>query len=383
MQIITSTEALAGLCSRLARSPFVAVDTEFMRDQTYWPKLCLVQAATDDEAAIIDPLAPGLDLAPFIELMRTPGVLKVFHAARQDVEIFFHIARTIPAPLFDTQVAAMVCGFGEQVGYETLVRKTANAQIDKSSRFTDWSRRPLSEKQLAYALSDVTHLCKAYRALAADLEKTGRASWVKEEMAVLGDPATYTLHPEDAWKRLRTRSTSKRFIAVLMEVAAWREREAQSRDVPRQRILKDEAVVEIAAQQPKSTAELDGSRAVPRGFAQSRSAGPLIEAIKRGLDMPASAVPSIERAEALPEGVQPLIDLLKVLLKARAEMHSVAPRLIASADDIDRIAAEDTPDVPALTGWRREVFGEAALELKRGRLALSAEGGRIILVPRT
>jgi ribonuclease D len=277
----------------------------------------------------------------------------------------------------------MVCGFGEAVSYETLVRKTLNAQIDKSSRFTDWSRRPLSEKQLSYALADVTHLCKVYRSLSKELEETGRVEWVEEEMSYLTTKEIYELRPEDAWKRLRTRTTSKKFLSVLMEVAAWRERDAQTRDLPRGRILKDEAVVEIAAQQPKSLAELEALRAVPRGFANSRSGPALVEAVQRGLARPLSEVPTPERVEPVADGAGALIDLLKVLLKARCEQHGVAPKLVASSEDLERIASDEEPDIPAMHGWRRDVFGEAAIELKRGRLALSAQHGRIVLVPQS
>jgi ribonuclease D len=383
MEPIRTTPELSAACQRLAQSDFVAIDTEFMRDQTYWPKVCLIQAATEQDSYIIDPLAPGIELKPFFELLTVPTVLKVFHAARQDIEIFHHLARIIPHPFFDTQIAAMVCGFGEAVSYETLVRKTLNAQIDKSSRFTDWSRRPLSEKQLTYALADVTHLCKVYRSLSKELEESGRVEWVEEEMRYLTTKEIYELKPEDAWKRLRTRTTSKRFLSVLMEVAAWRERDAQTRDLPRGRILKDEAVVEIAAQQPKTQAELEALRAVPRGFANSRSGPALIEAIQRGLARPVSEVPSPERVEPVADGAGALIDLLKVLLKARCDQHGVAPKLVASSEDLERIASDDEPDIPAMHGWRRDVFGEAAIELKRGRLALSAQHGRIVLVPQS
>lgn len=383
MELILTTSDLAAACQRLAQSDFVAIDTEFMRDQTYWPKVCLIQAATEQFSCIIDPLAPGIELTPFFELLKAPSVLKVFHAARQDIEIFHHLARVIPHPFFDTQIAAMVCGFGESVSYETLVRKTVNAAVDKSSRFTDWSRRPLSDKQLNYALADVTHLCKVYRALAKDLAESGRSGWVEEEMSFLTTKEIYEMKPEDSWKRLRTRTTSKRFLSVLMEVAAWREREAQTRDLPRGRILKDEAVVEIAAQQPKSAAELEALRAVPRGFANSRSGAPLVEAVQRGLARPQSEIPAIEKVEAVADGAGPLIDLLRVLLKARCEQNGVAPKLVASAEDLERIASDNEPDIPAMHGWRRDVFGEAALELKRGRLALSAKHGRIVLVPQS
>ena len=381
MEIVTTTAGLEAAVERLNRHKFVALDTEFMRDQTYWPKLCLVQAAVEDFEAVIDPLAPGIDLKTLYALMRAPDVLKVFHAARQDIEVFWHMGKTIPEPLFDTQIAAMVCGFGESVGYETLVRRLSNTQIDKSMRFTDWAKRPLSERQMQYALSDVTHLRTVYARLARELEKTGRANWVAAEMKQLTKPSLYELHPENAWKRLRTRSTSRKFIGVLMEIAAWREREAQARDVPRGRVMKDEALVEVAAQAPTTLESLEGLRAVPRGFAGSRSGRGLVEAVQQGLRR--KDIPDIERSEAPPESALAIIDLLKVLLKAKAEEAGVAPRLVATSDDIERIALGDgdDEDIPALTGWRREVFGEAALELKRGHVALAASNGRVVLVP--
>lgn len=379
MRIIEDTSELEALCSELRRADYVALDTEFMRDQTYWSKLCLIQAAAPGIEAIIDPLAKGMELAPFYKLLRTSGTLKVMHAARQDIEIFHHDAGVIPKPLFDTQIAAMVCGFGDAASYETLTRRLAKAEIDKSARFTDWTRRPLSKRQLEYALADVTHLRTIYEALARDLERTKRAAWVEEELAELADPAKYELKPEEAWRRLRPRSHNKRFLAVLAAIAAWREREAQARDVPRGRIVKDEALMEIAAHPPETAADLDRIRAVPRGFSGSRLAKGLLEAVAEGQK---ATPPEIARDEGRRrrDTPQAAVDLLKTLLKLRAEESGVAARLVASGDDIERLAAGDDDGVPALHGWRREVFGEDAIALRDGRLALALDGGRAVLI---
>jgi ribonuclease D len=379
VKLITSNAELQAAVERFVSAPYVAIDTEFMRDTTYWPKLCLLQAAVPGFAVAVDPLAEALDLKPIYGLLAKPDVIKVFHAARQDVEIFFHQAGLIPAPLFDTQVAAMVCGFGDSAAYETLVRELAHAQIDKSSRFTDWSRRPLSDKQLNYALSDVTHLCRVYESLKKQLDKSGRSHWLEEELEVLRSPETYELKPEDAWRRLKMRGGNRRFTAVLMEIAAWRERLAQERDVPRSRVIKDEALFEIAAQAPQSQDELDSLRGIPRGFASSRAAQSLVEAVKTGLALPASAIPDIDRGP--PTTIPPVLgDMMRVLLKIQCEAHGVAQKLIASSADLDQIAADDKADVPALSGWRREIFGDAALELKHGRIALSIRDRKPIVV---
>ncbi|MBL4864370.1 MAG: ribonuclease D [Rhodobiaceae bacterium] len=377
--MITNTEALEKACVSLSKASYITVDTEFMRDSTFWPKLCLIQVAGPHDELIIDPLAKGIDLASFYELMLNRSVIKVFHAARQDIEIFYHEARAIPDPLFDSQVAAMVCGFGESVGYETLVRKLANGQVDKSSRFTDWSRRPLTEKQLTYAIADVTHLRKIYDALARQLAGDSRVEWVAEEMAILQNPETYALLPENAWKRMKMRVKGPKAFAVLIEVAAWRERQAQERDTPRNRVLKDDALFELANQQPKDVSALDNLRAVPRGFSNSRSAASLIEAIKTGLGRDRNTLPPIKEVPALPSGIGPLVELLKVLLKMRSEENNVATKLIANVSDLEQIAASDTADVAALTGWRREMFGNDALALKGGELAISAKGRRLRL----
>jgi ribonuclease D len=379
MLIVTNTGDLDQLCARFADAPYVALDTEFMRDTSYWPKLCLIQAATPSHAAIIDPMAPGLDLKPFLELLQNRRVTKVFHAARQDIEIFFHMAGVIPDPLFDTQVAAMVCGFGDAASYETLGREMAQAQVDKSARFTDWTRRPLSDRQLDYALSDVTHLCKIYETLSARIAKSDRSSWVEEELALLRSPDTYTLKPEDAWKRLKMRGGGRKTLGVLIEVAAWRERQAQARDVPRNRILKDDAIYEIATQQPETAPEMDALRTLPRGFGASRPGVELLDAIKTGLSLPASALPDLDRSSP-PPYAGPVAELLRVLLKIRCEEHGVAQKLVASSADLDLIAVDDAADVPALHGWRREIFGGPALELKRGRIAITMKGRRAVIV---
>ncbi len=371
MPIATNAE-LSAFCARQKGAGFIAVDTEFMRERTYWPVLCLVQVAGPDEAAAIDALAPGIDLGPALNLLYDPGILKVFHAARQDVEIFFHLAGRVPAPLFDTQVAAMVCGFGDSVSYEALAAKLAGARIDKLSRFTDWSHRPLSERQLHYALSDVTHLRLAYEKLQRRLATTGRADWVKEEMAVLADPATYRLEPREAWRRFKPRSDDRRFLAALREVAAWREREAQTRDLPRGRVLRDEAAIEIAGHAPRTSADLARTRGLARGIAEGAQGGAILEAVRRGLELPEDQCPEPLGRPELPPGKGPLVELLRVLLKAKCEAAGVAQKLVANADDLLSIAADDGAPVAALSGWRYGVFGADAIGLKHGRLALTA-----------
>jgi len=374
MDIITTTKALEAACATLSKETYVTVDTEFLRDSTYWPVLCLIQvAAPKGEALIIDPLADGIDLAAFYALMANRSVIKVFHAARQDIEIFWHEAKTLPDPLFDTQVAAMVCGFGDSVGYENIVKRVTGEQVDKSSRFTDWSRRPLTDKQLRYAAADVTHLRQVYEHLGRKITKSGRAEWVAEEMAILQDPGTYEVKPENAWKRLKLRNRSRKAVAVLMEAAAWRESEAQIRNVPRGRILKDDAIQEVATQAPTSTDALGNLRAVPKGFAQSRHAKSLLDAIQNGLNKPSSEVRMPDAPEQLPQGLGPTVELLKVLLKYKCEAHDVAQKLICNVSDLERIAADDQADVSALRGWRREIFGSDALDLKHGRLCLAIE----------
>ncbi|MFN3673280.1 MAG: ribonuclease D [Bosea sp. (in: a-proteobacteria)] len=376
MSLIATTQDLADACARLATHPFVTVDTEFLRETTYYPKLCLIQMASPDEAVLVDPLSPDLDLAPFMALMANPTVVKVFHAARQDLEIIWIIGRMIPAPLFDTQVAAMVCGYGDSVGYEQLANDLAKARIDKSSRFTDWARRPLSDAQLVYAESDVTHLRDIYLALAADLEQTGRAGWVAEEMAVLNSPGTYEVRPENAWLRLKGRVRKQKELALLIELAAWREREAQSRDVPRQRVLKDDALMDVVQRGPRSSEALGELRSVPNGFERSRAGAEVLAAIERGFAQDPKTLPALERERGR-GGNGAVLDLLKVLLKAVADSERVAPKIIASSDDLEAIATDDAADVPALQGWRRGVFGEKALALKNGQLGLRIVKGRV------
>ena len=380
MRIVDSTPQLRALTSELAPAPYLALDTEFMRDQTYWPKLCLIQVAAPGIDAIIDPLADGMDLAPFYELLKSPGIVKVLHAARQDIEIFHHQGGMIPDPLFDTQIAAMVCGFGDAASYETLCRKIAHVEIDKSSRFTDWSRRPLSQKQLDYAIGDVTHLRTVYDFLRKKLEQTGRSAWVQEEIAALQDPALYALHPEIAWKRLKPRTSNKRFLAMLSALAAWREREAQERDIPRGRVLRDEALTEIAAHPPETAEGLERIRAVPKGFANSRLGKGLIEAIQEGRSAKSPEPIEHDRPRRRREPSPAAIDLLKTLLRLRAEAVGVAPRLIANADDIERLAANEDEGVPALHGWRAQVFGNDAVALRKGELAIALEDGHAVVV---
>jgi ribonuclease D len=380
MTPITTTAELEAFCARIAQAPFVTVDTEFMRETTYWPKLCLIQAASPHESAVIDPLAESLDLAPFLAVLADPKVVKVFHAARQDIEIFNNLG-VIPTPLFDTQIAGMAAGFGEQVAYDALVRQMLRIEIDKSSRFTDWSRRPLSRSQYEYALADVTHLAALFPILHARLEKAGRLDWVAEEMTQLTDPATYDVEPENAWRRLRPRKHTAKYLSVLRAVAAWRERTAQTRDQPRGRILKDEAIDEIATQTPTDIEALNRFRSLPRGFGGSRFGSELIEAVKAGLADPEGYAPKIERnGNQPPPGAGAIVELLKVLLKARAEDAGVAAKLIATVSDLERIACDDHADTPALHGWRRDAFGEDALRLKRGELALVLDGVRVRVV---
>jgi ribonuclease D len=381
MTVIADSAALAEFCRNQMRADYVTVDTEFIRDNSYWPQLCVVQIAGPAEAALIDPLVPGMDLQPILELLANREVLKVFHAARQDVEIFFHLTGRVPQPIFDTQVAAMVCGFGEQASLETLAQRLAGISIDKSSRFTDWSHRPLSERQIRYALDDVVHLRPIYERLREQLEQNRRASWLEDEMALLTDPATYRVDPGDAWRRLKVRAGKPRFLAVLKEVAAWREEEAQRRDMPRNRLIRDEALLEIAAHAPTNVQDLARTRGLSRGVAEGRFGQGLIAAVERALAKPEADWPKPEPKPILPQGLAPLIDLLRVLLKSKCEAAGVAQKLVASAADLEAIAADDQAEVPALTGWRRKLFGEDALALKHGALALSAKGNRISIIP--
>lgn len=384
---ITETEALARFCQAAKQAPYVTVDTEFLRERTYWSKLCLIQlaippASTPDsaggDAVLVDPLAPNLSLAPLYDLFAHSDTVKVFHAARQDLEIFFHDAGLFPQPLFDTQVAAMVCGFGEQAGYETLVRKIARASLDKSSRFTDWSRRPLSEAQKSYALADVTHLRAIYEFLSSELKRNGRESWLAEEIGVLENSETYITRPEDAWLKVRTRTNSPRFLAILRELARFRESYAQDRDIPRSRVFKDDAMIELASTKPATEADLGRSRLLLRDARKGEIAAGILAAVKAG--QATTELPQPKPEEPGRPGNAALSDLLRVLLKAKADMAGVAPRLIASSADLDAIAT-GARDLPALKGWRAEVFGKDALRLAEGEIALSARGGAVRIVP--
>jgi ribonuclease D len=376
MSLLTTTDELAAVCDRFSRHPFVTVDTEFLRETTFWPKVCVIQIASPQEAVAIDALADGVDLSPFFELMANRSVVKVFHAARQDLEIIWRLARLIPAPLFDTQVAAMVCGFGEQASYLELVKAITRANLDKSSRFTDWSRRPLSPAQIDYAIADVTHLRDIYMSLRARLERSNRLEWLVDEMETLTSPATYEQHPENAWERLRHRARKPRDLAVLMELAAWREAEAQSRDVPRSRVLKDDVLIEIAQSAPKNAEALANLRSFPKGMERSRSGADILAAVERGLARDPASMPRIERERRGSNGAT--VELLKVLLRQVTEQTGVAAKMIATVEDLEAIASDDRADVPALRGWRRTIFGEKALELKRGRLALAVENGKVV-----
>ncbi|HEX9769484.1 MAG TPA: ribonuclease D [Kiloniellales bacterium] len=380
MTLISDTSELAAFCARQAGADFIALDTEFLRDTTYWPKLCLVQIAGPEEAAAVDTLADGLDLAPLYRMLADESLLKVLHSARQDLEIFFHQTGKLPKPIFDTQVAAMVCGFGESVAYQTLARELADARIDKTSRFADWSHRPLTQRQIDYALADVIHLRPIYCKLKRKLGHNGREAWLGQEMDILTDPETYRLTPEDAWRRLKPRSPDRRFLAVLRSVAAWREQEAQRRDVPRNRILRDEQLMDIAAHRPKSAEQLGRTRGLSLDFAQGRLGQGILAAVEEGLKVPDDQRPMPVKRPELNGDPGPLVELLKVLLKLRCREHHVAQKLVASTSDLEQLALDDEAPIAALHGWRREIFGEAALALKRGELALGADGKEIALI---
>ena len=382
MDLITTSGDLATACDRLAKHRIITVDTEFLRETTYYPLLCVVQMASADEAVVVDTLAEGIELKPFFDLMANENVLKVFHAARQDIEIVWHRAAIVPHPIFDTQVASMVLGYGDSIAYDQLVERITGHRPDKTHRFTDWSRRPLSEEQIHYAIADVTHLRDVFAALDADLKKRRRSDWVSEEMEVLTSPKTYDFHPERAWERLKTRVRKPKELAVLMEVAAWREQEAQSRDVPRSRVLKDDAVSDIAIHAPTSLERLANLRSLPKGFDRSKWGADIVAAVQRGLARDPASLPKIEKPRSYSNGTA-IVELLKVLLRMTSERHAVASKVIATVDDLEQIAADDNADVGALHGWRRELFGEAALALKHGQVALAIEKGRVVKVERS
>lgn len=380
MTLLTTTESIANFCASLANAEFVTVDTEFMRERTYWPKLCLVQLGGPTESVAIDPLVKDIDLTPLFDLMANPKILKVFHAARQDVEIFYNLTGHVPTPMFDTQVAAMVCGFGESASYETLADKLAGAKIDKSSRFTDWAHRPLTEKQIDYALGDVIHLRKVYTRLRDQLEKSNRIEWVREEMETLTSPSTYKIDPQEIWRRFKWRADKPRLRALLRELAAWREVECQRLNVPRNRVVRDEALMEIAYHPPASTHDLARIRGLGTGFAEGRQGAEVLAAVERAQAVPLNQCPSGDPRRILPPGLGPVMDLLKVLLKQVSEEHGVAPKLIATTDELEDIAADDTANVAALHGWRRELFGNLALALKHGELALSVKDKKVLIL---
>lgn len=381
MEIITTTAELTFVCNCLAKHPVITVDTEFLRETTYYPLLCVVQMASAEDAVVVDTLAEGIDLKPFFDLMANESVLKVFHAARQDIEIIFHRAGIIPHPVFDTQVAAMVLGYGDSIAYDQLVERITGHRPDKTHRFTDWSHRPLTQEQITYALADVTHLRDVFAALDADLKKRGRNEWVSEEMDVLTSPSTYDFHPERAWERLKTRVRKPKELAVLMEVAAWREQEAQTRDVPRSRVLKDDAIGDIATHAPTNIERLATLRSLPKGFDKSKWGQDIVAAVKRGIARDPSSLPKLDKPRGSNNGGA-TVELLKVLLRMTSERHAVASKVIATVDDLEQIAADDNADVGALHGWRRELFGESALALKKGRLALAIDKGRVVRVDR-
>jgi ribonuclease D len=383
MTLITKTSELADFCAQQKGQPFITVDTEFLRESTYWPKLCLVQLGGETEAVAVDVLAEGIDIAPLLDLMADESIVKVFHAGRQDMEIFHRLMEgDLPHPIFDTQVAGMVSGFGDQVSYERLVRDVLDEQVDKGSRFADWSRRPLTDRQLDYALADVTHLRDLYLHMKEMLEKTGRASWLEAEMDILTDPETYNSDPERAWMRIKSRSDNRRYLAALKELAAWRVREVQARDIPRNRLLRDEQLLDIAVHRPDTVEALARTRGVSHDMARGKLGQGILEAIKRANALPKDALPSPPQRPVIPQGLGPVVELLKVLLKARCEAHDVAQKLVASSADLELIAADDQAEVPALKGWRREIFGADALKLKHGRLALTLEAQEVQVIER-
>ena len=378
---IVTTAELAAFCKRLEAESFVTVDTEFLRETTYYPKLCLIQVAGETEAQLIDPLADELDLTPFFALMANPKVLKVFHAARQDFEILIQLSGVVPTPVIDTQIAAMVCGFGDQVGYEAIVRKLVGASIDKSSQFTDWSRRPLTAKQSLYALSDVTHLRVVYKKLHELLEQTGRSAWLGDEIATLTNPATYRVEPEESYKRIKARIQNKKQFGVLMSIAAWREREAQSRNVPRGRVLKDEAIAEIAIQMPQKPEAINELRLVSKGTANSAMGSAILKAVAEGLTRDPKTIPDFKgRNDEMSAAAQAAAEVLKLAMKVACENEGIAPKLLASASEIDAIAVDDNANVPLLQGWRREVFGSLALDIKHGKAFIGMANGRAVII---
>lgn len=377
--IIQTQSQLDALCQTLSQAPYVAVDTEFLRDKTFYPKLCLVQlAAPGGQAVAIDPVDYDLDLTPLYHLMDNPNVLKVFHAARQDLEIFYNLMNRVPAPLFDTQVAAMVLGHGDQIGYNALVQDVTGKSLSKSAQFTDWARRPLSEKQITYALDDVIYLRDVYEKLSADLARKDRAHWVAEEMEILKNPATYDTPIEEIWQRIKVRSDKPEVLSVIRELATWREREARSRDIPRGRLIKDEAIADIAMYMPRDLEGLLQVRTLPADVARGKLGPVILSLIEKGRKIPRDQMPHVERPAPFPKNAVPTLEMLKMLLKICAAEADVATKILASAEDLERLAVEENPDIPALSGWRMDVFGKEALRLKQGRVFLGLERGRIV-----
>lgn len=381
MEWISTTDALKKACDALSREPYVAIDTEFMRESTFWPKLCLVQVAAGEVEALIDPLADGISLEPLCDLLRDKSTIKVFHACRQDVEIFFHMSEElIPYPLFDTQIAAMAIGLGDSISYDNLAREYLSVNLDKGSRFTDWSRRPLTDKQKTYALADVTHLRDLYPKLNEQLVQMHREGWVEEEMEILTNPDTYRMEPINAWKRLKIRKRTPIWLAALKAAAYWRETEAQTRDIPRNRIMKDDGLYELAHAAPRTQEDLSHLRAVPKGFERSKPAANLLDIMSKALEDPKAYAPKVERQRTPTTNPGPTVEMLKVLLKVVAENEGVAPRLIATVPDLEKLAIDDDADIQAMKGWRRKVFGEDALKIKRGELAIMLENGQPTVV---
>ncbi len=381
MSVITTNDQLVALCERLEKSEYITVDTEFLRTKTYYSKLCLIQVANDEEYHAIDPLAPGINLDPFYGLMTNEKILKVFHASRQDIEIFVNEKGIVPKPLFDSQVAAMVCGYGDSIGYEKLVLNIAGATLDKSTRITDWSRRPLTQRQIDYALGDVTHLRTIYKNLNKQLIKSDRSHWLTEEMAELTNPDTFIIQPENAWKRLKIRSGNRLFNAIARALAQWRESEAQNRNIPRNRVMRDEVLLEISAVRPEHSNALGSIRGLSQGFGQSKSGQNVLSAVRQVLDLPSTSLPEIIRKRPPSQNTDPVMELLKVLLKLTCQNENVAPKLIASVDDLEKLAENDDADIAALSGWRYDLFGKQALAVKHGKLAFTMKRGEVTLIP--
>ena len=381
MSVITKNDDLKALCDRLSNSEYVTVDTEFLRDKTYYSKLCLIQIADDNEYHAIDTLVGGLDLTPFYDLMENESVVKVFHAAKQDIEIFVNQASVVPKPLFDSQIAAMVCGFGDSIGYEKLVMSICNKPLDKSTRFTDWSRRPLTERQIDYALGDVTHLRTIYKKLKENLEQSGRENWLDEELEELQDKETYIVHPENAWKRIKIRNSNRRFNAIVHKIAEWRETQAQTRNLPRNRVMRDEVLLELSAVRPQHTNALSSIRGLGANFASSQGGKSVIQVVKQAIEMPDDQLPIVSKRPPANQNNDPIIELLKVLLKLVCKSENVAPKLIANLEDLEKIADDDNAQVKALHGWRYDIFGKNALALKKGEVAFAIKNGEIALFP--